>query len=73
MYAFLQGCIEPPFKVTFPANANDTSTTLVAQAYLPEDPGPYPERARKTNSVRFTNVQVWPSTPRTLPLLEPTA
>jgi hypothetical protein len=28
------------------------------QAYLPPDPGPYPERARKTNTVRFTDVQV---------------
>ena len=31
---------------------------LVCQAYLPPDPGPYPERARKSNAVRFTPVQV---------------
>ena len=33
---------------------------IVAEAYLPPDPGPYPEDKPKTNTVRFTPVQVPP-------------
>ena len=59
----LKGTVAPPFRVTFDlaksAQGDATEGSgLVCEAYLPPDPGPYPERARKTNSVRFTPVQV---------------
>jgi len=58
------GTVAPPFRVTFgpeeePATAGEhKGGKLECEAYLPPDPGPYPERARKMNSVRFTQVQV---------------
>ena len=62
-----KGVVAPPFRITFgpeEAAAGDgqkqggKGATAVCEAYLPPDPGPYPERARKTNAVRFTEVQV---------------
>ena len=62
-----KGVIAPPFRITFgPEEAGKADEpgkgikggTVVCESYLPPDPGPYPERARKTNAVRFTEVQV---------------
>jgi intron-binding protein aquarius len=59
-----KGTVAPPFRVTFDeaeegaGRLPDGGGSVVCEAYLPPDPGPYPERARKTNSVRFTPVQV---------------
>lgn len=32
--------------------------TLIVEAYIPPDPGPYPQDQPKQNSVRFTPTQV---------------
>lgn len=44
-----------PFKVTFPES---TEAPLEVQAYVPPNPGPYPQDIPKKNAVPFTNVQV---------------
>jgi len=44
-----------PYRVSFPS---DSVNEVHVESYLPPDPGPYPEQARKTNSVRFTPVQI---------------
>lgn len=37
---------------------NDKQEKVVVEAYVPPDPGPYPQDQPKKNSVRFTPVQV---------------
>ncbi|KAH9288167.1 hypothetical protein KI387_032284 [Taxus chinensis] len=37
---------------------NDKKENVVVEAYVPPDPGPYPQDQPKKNSVRFTTVQV---------------
>ncbi|KAK2976198.1 hypothetical protein RJ640_027489 [Escallonia rubra] len=64
----------PPFRIKFPTNLKgnaNTSTdpvsteddgpenkTLIVEAYVPPDPGPYPQDHPKQNSVRFTPTQI---------------
>ena len=38
--------------------ASAASRTLVAESYLPPNPGPYPQDKPPENQVRFTPVQV---------------
>lgn len=44
-----------PFKVGFP---RDQKAPLIVEAYVPPNPGPYPQDIPKKNSVPFTHVQV---------------
>jgi intron-binding protein aquarius len=44
-----------PFKVGFP---RDPKAPLIVEAYVPPNPGPYPQDIPKKNSVPFTHVQV---------------
>ena len=54
-----KGQVAPPFRITFAGEEGaEGGKTAVCEAYLPPDPGPYPERQRKSNTVRFTEVQV---------------
>lgn len=48
-----KGAVAPPFRLCFL-----DQDKISCESYLPPDPGPYPERRRKTNAVRFTDVQV---------------
>lgn len=40
------------------SNDADTVKEVLVEAYVPSDPGPYPQDQPKQNSVRFTPVQV---------------
>ncbi len=46
-----------PFRITFPDD-KDENGEIIGEAYLPAEPGPYPEDKPKMNSVRFTPVQI---------------
>ena len=56
----------PGNKKSSPASMNDVSMAdtgseqekLIVEAYIPPDPGPYPQDQPKQNSVRFTPTQV---------------
>ena len=41
------------------ADGNVEKASIIVQAYVPPDPGPYPQDKPKQNSVRFTPVQVY--------------
>ncbi|KAH7440467.1 hypothetical protein KP509_04G109200 [Ceratopteris richardii] len=41
-------------------SSNDAHDKIYAEAYVPPDPGPYPQDKPKQNTVRFTPVQVLP-------------
>lgn len=47
--------LERPFKVTFP---KEKDAPLTVEAYVPPNPGPYPQDIPKKNAVPFTHVQV---------------
>ena len=63
---------QPPFRVSFPADDRpdpavvgprfgpplEGERELVAEAYRPVDPGPYPQDVPRVNRVRFTPMQV---------------
>lgn len=50
-------------------DAGSEKEELVVEAYVPPDPGPYPQDQPKKNSVRFTQTQV-PLTVQIMVLLE---
>lgn len=50
-------------------DAGSKKEELVVEAYVPPDPGPYPQDQPKKNSVRFTQTQV-PLTVQIMVLLE---
>eukprot|EP00741_Cyanophora_paradoxa_P007305 tig00001098_g7066.t1 len=49
--------LRPPFRVTFP-DKEAKDQPIVAEPYLPPDPGPYPQDIPRQNKVPFTPVQL---------------